>query len=127
MDDAAHAPDRRAATERAKRAVHGVAAFWPMAAAMAMGEAGLDLFRRGLDFMVESQKIDHGLKPHFATDNTILLDLHTLRLRDFGPGAGATATLVIAPYAGHSATIADFRRGKAWCRRCSRPDCSGSW
>jgi len=88
--------------------------FWPMAAAAAMGQAELELFRKNLKFLMEAQKIDHGLKPRFATPNTVLLELHTQRLRAFGEaGATGVPTLVIAPYAGHSAAIADYHDGQS--------------
>jgi poly(3-hydroxybutyrate) depolymerase len=93
---------------------HSVPLFWPLAAAAAMGQAELDLFRKNLKFVIEAQKVDHGLKPHFATANTVLLGLHTLQLRDFGdPQAKSPPTLVVAPYAGHSAAIADYHAGQS--------------
>jgi len=85
-----------------------------MAAIAAMGQAELELFRKSLKFLIEAQKVDHGLKPRFATANTVLLDLHTMQLRAFGsPDAAAVATLIVAPYAGHSATIADYHDGQS--------------
>jgi poly(3-hydroxybutyrate) depolymerase len=88
--------------------------FWPMAAIAAMGQAELELFRKNLKFLVEAQKVDHGLKPRFATTNTVLLDLHTMQLRAFGsPDATGPATLIAAPYAGHSAVIADYHDGQS--------------
>jgi len=88
--------------------------FWPMAAVAAMGQAEVDLFRRNLKFLIEAQKVDHGPKPRFASGNTVLLDLHTMQLRAFGkPDGGAVPTLVVAPYAGHSATIADYHKGQS--------------
>jgi poly(3-hydroxybutyrate) depolymerase len=93
---------------------HSVPLFWPLAAAYAMGEAELALFKRNLKFVAEAEKLDHGLKPQFATANTVLLDMHTLRLREFGDAKSSTIpTLVDAPYAGHTATIADYHRGQS--------------
>ena len=93
---------------------HSVPLFWPLAAVAAMGQAELALFRKNLKFLTEAQKVDHGLKPHFATPNTVLLELHTLKLRDFGDAKAITpATLIMAPYAGHSATIADYHDGQS--------------
>jgi polyhydroxyalkanoate depolymerase len=93
---------------------YSVPAFWPMAAVAAMGRAELELFRKNLKFLIEAQKVDHGLKPRFASANTVRLDLHTLRLREFGHGETAGApTLVVAPYAGHSAAIADYHDGQS--------------
>ncbi len=106
--------DSNAASQPTQPFAHSVPAFWPLAAAAAMGQVELALFRKGMEFVAEAQKIDHGLKPVFATANAELLDLHTLRLRAFGSGSAAEQpTLIVAPYAGHSATIADFRQGQS--------------
>jgi len=93
---------------------HSVPLFWPLAAAAAMGQMELELFQKNLKFVMEAQKVDHGLRPGFATVNTVLLELHTQRLRAFGETrATGVPTLVIAPYAGHSAAIADYHNGQS--------------
>lgn len=93
---------------------HSVPLFWPLAAAYALGEEELDLFKRNLRFLAEAEKLDYGLKPEFATVNTVALELHTLRLRAYGEArSGGRATLVDAPYAGHTATIADYHAGQS--------------
>ncbi|MBE0619072.1 MAG: alpha/beta fold hydrolase [Burkholderiales bacterium] len=93
---------------------HSVPLFWPLAAAFAMEKAELGLFQKNLKFLAEAEKVDHELKPQFATGNTVMLDLHTLRLREFGDAkSGAVPTLVDAPYAGHTATIADYHKGQS--------------
>ena len=52
--------------------------FWPfeLAAAIAKGEMGM--FSRGLATLAESEKLEFGLKPAFATANKIVIELHTL-------------------------------------------------
>lgn len=93
---------------------HSVPLFWPLAAAYALGEEELDLFKRNLRFLAEAEKLDYGLKPEFATVNTVALELHTLRLRAYSEArSGGRATLVDAPYAGHTATIADYHAGQS--------------
>jgi polyhydroxyalkanoate depolymerase len=93
---------------------HSVPLFWPLAMAYAMEETELDLFKKNLEFLAEAEKVDHGLKPRFATANTVMLDLHTLELRGFGDAKSkAIPTLVDAPYAGHTATIADYHKGQS--------------
>ncbi len=83
--------------------------FWPLAAGAEIAEAELKLAARNIKFLAEAEKIDFGLHPQFATENTVALDLRTMKLRDFSlPGASAIATLVDAPYAGHTSTAADF-------------------
>jgi polyhydroxyalkanoate depolymerase len=106
--------DMEAASPVTSTREHSVPLFWPLAAAYAMGQAELELFRKNLKFVIEAQKVDHGLKPRFATPNTVLLELHTLALRAFGSAdSSAPATLILAPYAGHSATIADYHEGQS--------------
>ena len=93
---------------------HSVPLFWPLSAVAAMGRAELELFQRSLRFLAEAQKVDYGLKPHFATANVVLLELHTLLLRAFGTVKPHVApTLIVAPYAGHSAAIADYHGGQS--------------
>jgi polyhydroxyalkanoate depolymerase len=88
--------------------------FWPLAAAAAMGQVEIELFRKNLKFLMEANRLDHELKPRFATANTVLLELHTQRLRAFGEaGAKVTPTLIMAPYAGHTAAIADYHDGQS--------------
>jgi poly(3-hydroxyalkanoate) synthetase len=92
--------------------------FWPLAAAelaaAELTEAGLKLAARNITFLAEVEKIDFGLQPRFATENRIVLDLRTMKLRDFSaPGASGVPTLVDAPYAGHTSTAADFDTGQS--------------
>jgi poly(3-hydroxybutyrate) depolymerase len=92
---------------------HSVPLFWPLSAAYALESRELELFKRNLRFLAEAGKIDYGLKPAFATANRVTLELHTLRLRAYGSRPKGRATLVDAPYAGHTATIADYHAGQS--------------
>lgn len=97
---------------------HSVPAFWPIGLIAEMGQEGLDIFKRNLDFAREIEKDALELKPVWATPNDILLDLNTLRLRDFSPlptrqERGVIPTLIDPPYAGHTATITDYAPGKS--------------
>lgn len=47
----------------------------------------------------------------WATPNHVALDLATMRLRDFSRAATGEATVIIAPFALHTAVIADYARG----------------
>ncbi|MDS9469965.1 alpha/beta fold hydrolase [Paracoccus sp. MBLB3053] len=48
------------------------------------------------------------------TPNRVLLDQEGMRLRVFGqPARGVLPVLIVAPHAGHSATIADFAQGQS--------------
>ena len=88
--------------------------FWPMVAAARMAEQGLELYEKNLEFLAEETKIHHELRPALATANRVMLDLRTMAFRDYSaPGAGGLPTIVDAPYAGHSAMIADYHRGQS--------------
>ena len=50
-------------------------------------------------------------EPGWATDNAIVLELPSMRLRDFARGVHGQPVLVCAPFALHGATIADFAAG----------------
>jgi poly(3-hydroxybutyrate) depolymerase len=87
---------------------------WPMAAGAQMIEQGLDLYAKNLKFVAEEEKIHHELRPQLATANRVMLDLRTMVFRDYSAaGAGGLPTIVDAPYAGHSAMIADYHKGQS--------------
>lgn len=107
---------RRAKPAKIPRHEHSIPCFWPFAAAIELGEAGLRLFDENLKFLAEVAKIDYALKPTWATANRVVRELDTMRLREFSaapPAAHGAPVLVAAPYAGHSATIADFAKGQS--------------
>jgi poly(3-hydroxyalkanoate) synthetase len=103
-------------TEKAPAAVKpwfpSVPAFWPLAMANALAEQGTTLYVKNLKFVEEEIKIHDDLRPALATPNAVRLDLRTMALRDYGK-PGGIATLVDAPYAGHSAMIADYHHGQS--------------
>ncbi len=99
-------------------AENSIPLFWPFTAAVNMaeeiGEEELDLLRRNVAFVEETEKLNVPPPPRFATRNEVMLDLSTMRLRNFAPdGAWEVATIVDAPYAGHSAAIADYHKGQS--------------
>ncbi|MFC2967206.1 alpha/beta fold hydrolase [Acidimangrovimonas pyrenivorans] len=98
-----------------KKYEHSVPWFWPMAAGLEMEEAGLQAFQDNLKFLEVAAEVEAPPEPDWATENTVLAELDTMRLRDFSPGApGDTVpVLVDAPYAGHSSTIADYEKGQS--------------
>jgi len=91
---------------------HSVPWFWPFAAAIELEEEGLRLYRQNLDFLAEAGEMASPRAPEWATPNRVLLDLDTMRLREFGAREG-TPVLVDAPYAGHSSAIADYAKGQS--------------
>jgi poly(3-hydroxybutyrate) depolymerase len=87
---------------------------WPMLAAEEIAEQGLGLYARNLKFVEEEIKIHHDLRPRLATANRVLLDLRTMLFRDYSaPNPHGLPTIVDAPYAGHSAMIADYHKGQS--------------
>lgn len=96
------------------RAAFDLPFFWPLQLPRRITQARLDTFRRNLSF-VETVHRTHVVRrpPEWATPNEVRLALHTLQLRDFSRRADGPASLVIAPYAGHSSTIADFQKGQS--------------
>ncbi len=98
------------------RQEHSLPWFWPFAAAIELGEEGMTLFQDNLRYVAEAEEIAAPPKPEWATSNHVLMDLDTMRLRDFsraGPGVNELPILIDAPYAGHSSTIADYDKGQS--------------
>jgi polyhydroxyalkanoate depolymerase len=105
-----------ARAKQPNRHEHSVPWFWPFAAAIELGEEGMKAYQDNLRFLAEAAEIATPPAPQWATANRVLLELDTMRLREFtsrSPGAATTPVLVDAPYAGHSATIADYAKGQS--------------
>jgi poly(3-hydroxybutyrate) depolymerase len=109
-------PHGTTARPRASHKLSGLAVpfLWPMAAASMLAEQGLELYAKNLEFLGEEEKLAHDLKPKLASANRVALDLRTMLLRDYSVGGGSgVPTIVDAPYAGHSAMIADYHQGQS--------------
>lgn len=89
-----------------------IPAFWPMALAEALAMEGSELLAKNLSFIEEEIRIFEERRPDPASPNVVRLDLRTMVLRDYGR-PGGIPTLVDAPYAGHSAAIADYHVGQS--------------
>jgi poly(3-hydroxyalkanoate) synthetase len=89
-----------------------VPAFWPMLMAAELAKVGMAVLARNLKFVAEEIKIHEKQRPTVATPNAVRLDLRTMTLRDYGR-TGGIPTVVDAPYAGHSAVIADYAKGQS--------------
>lgn len=88
--------------------------FWPLALRLELAQKRLDMLSKNLAFAETVHRTQiRRPAPVWSTRNHVRLDLHTLRLRDLSRGAEGTFTLVVTPYAGHSSTIADFRKGQS--------------
>ena len=95
---------------------HSVPLFWPIAAAIEFEEKGLELFEENMRFIGGAARIEAPPEPDWATGNHVILELDTMRLRDFSTAADGpvqTPVLIDAPYAGHSSTIADYAKGQS--------------
>jgi poly(3-hydroxybutyrate) depolymerase len=88
--------------------------FWPMTAAAQLVEEGVELYAKNFAFLAEEEKLNYELKPRLATANRVMLDLRTMLFRDYSaPVASGVPTIVDAPYAGHTAMIADYHVGQS--------------
>jgi polyhydroxyalkanoate depolymerase len=100
------------AVKPAELSITSIPAFWPIAMAAALAARGTELYAKNLKFVEEEIRIHEHLRPDLATPNQVRLDLRTMLLRDYGKPQGIP-TLVDAPYAGHTAVIADYHRGQS--------------
>jgi polyhydroxyalkanoate depolymerase len=94
-------------------ALTSVPAFWPMTLAASLAEQGLELYARNLKFLEEEIALNYQLQPQFATPNRVRIELRTMKLREYGEPSTRLPTLVDAPHAGHTATIADYHKGQS--------------
>lgn len=83
--------------------------FWPSAFFLGMRTMKIETLRKRIKLVNEVKKtqIDRPA-PQWATKNKVILDLHTMSLRDFSTKKERINTLIVAPYAGHTSIIADF-------------------
>lgn len=102
------------------RPVSALEAFlaWPFAAATQVAQVNLQLLEN-----LMPQKTDTssgGSSFPWTSANVVVLELSSMRLRDFSFSADGSATLICAPYALHGATVTDFAPGhsvvEALCR-----------
>jgi poly(3-hydroxyalkanoate) synthetase len=103
---------RQSSVKSSELSLTSVPAFWPMALAAALLEESGELYVRNLKFLQEEIKLHAELRPKLATPSQVRLDLRTMVLRDYGDPS-EFPTLVGAPYAGHTAMIADYHEGQS--------------
>lgn len=92
----------------------GVPFLWPFAFFVGLEGARLHILKDNIKFLEEIDKT-HIKKPEptWATRNKIILDVHTMNLRDFSSKTEGMHTLILPPYAGHTSIIADFHEGQS--------------
>jgi len=92
----------------------GVPFLWPFAFFLGLEKAGLEVLRDNIKFLREVDKTQvERPEPKWATKNKIILNLHTMNLRDFSIESKGIYTLIVAPFAGHTSIIADFHKGQS--------------
>ncbi len=92
----------------------GVPFLWPFAFFLGLEEAEVKILRENIKFLKEVEKTQiERPKPEWATKNKVILELHTMNLRDFSTANKGICTLVIVPYAGHTSVIADFHKAQS--------------
>jgi poly(3-hydroxyalkanoate) synthetase len=85
---------------------------WPFLVASSMSRATAAMLKwYGGILAGESEAGDPPPAPDWATPNRVVLDLPTMRLRDFSARDHGQPALVCAPFALHGASIADFAPG----------------
>src|SRR6266478_1577831 len=84
---------------------------WPLAAAALAGKANVRFLEDVMSSVSGKRSVSSSLSLPWTTSNTVALELASMRLRNFSTGTGGLATLICAPYALHSAIIADFAPG----------------
>jgi len=84
---------------------------WPLAAAALAGKANVRFLEDLMSSVSGKRIVPSSLSLPWTTSNTVALELASMRLRNFSTEASGLAILICAPYALHSATIADFAPG----------------
>ena len=98
--------------DRSSRLAFSPPFLWPlMMAASASAAATSFLNSVARPWLQTVGELEDTTEPLWSTDNSVALELSSMRLRDFSTRAHGHATLVCAPYALHEATIADFAPG----------------
>lgn len=85
-----------------------VAFLWPAMVAEQASKFAAAMAQEYAKFATAAEPPEPRAEPQWATPNKVSLELATVRLRDFSTSSDGVATLVCAPFALHSATIADF-------------------
>lgn len=108
---------------RRARHEHSIPLLWPFAAGIELEAEGLRLLERNLAFLRNAARLVAPPEPAWASANRVILDLETMRVRDFTPPKSqdrGVPVVIAAPYAGHSATIADYADGQSLVRTLQR-------
>ena len=88
-----------------------MAFLWPALAALSVGEMASEFADQWVRFARAAEPSASVAGPTWSTENQVMLELPTMRLRDFSSQATGYPTVVCAPFALHQATVADFAPG----------------
>ncbi|AOW14961.1 esterase [Hydrogenophaga crassostreae] len=108
-----HKPEAASPPTPGSAAWMSVPAFWPMAMASSLMQQGTALYAKNLHFVEEEILIHSHQRPQLATPHRTRLDLRTMVLREYGTPGQGIPTVVDAPHAGHTASIADYHKGQS--------------
>jgi poly(3-hydroxyalkanoate) synthetase len=96
--------------------------------------ASLAATRHSLDAMErmtsgwEADAADRAAEPwHWTSANTVVRDLATMRVREFRTGTTGPGVILIAPFALHTATIADIAPGHSVIEALQRAGIARIW
>ncbi len=88
-----------------------IAFLWPALAVASAGEVATAFAAEMARLAGASEETTVAEDFAWATENRVVLELPTMRLRDFSGGETGPPRLICAPFALHEATIADFAPG----------------
>jgi hypothetical protein len=84
---------------------------WPALVAESTSELASAAAKELVNFAVGGAEQPSVREPRWATRNRVVIELLSLRLRDFSTTSDGVPTLLCAPFALHGATITDFAPG----------------
>ena len=88
-----------------------LAFLWPALAAASASDLAASVAKQFADLAIGADKGPSLREPQWATQNTIALELKTVRLRDFSTAQDGTPLLLCAPFALHDAAVVDLAAG----------------
>jgi poly(3-hydroxybutyrate) depolymerase len=88
-----------------------MALLWPALAALSVGEMVSEFAEQWVRLTGVGESSPEVAGPAWATENQVVLELPTMRLRDFSLRTAGHPSVICAPFALHQATIADFALG----------------
>jgi len=97
--------------EPTERGLPHLAFLWPALAAASASDLAASVAKQFADLAVGADKSPPLRQPRWATQNTIALELKTVRLRDFSTAQDGTPLLLCAPFALHDAAVVDLTAG----------------